>query len=104
MANRYPELKHNMKIEQNKLNHMKNEREIEKTHESSQKTKNVKLADFSEEFNGRLAKISILNQPLLIGKIVEARRYWIKVETADNKTIYLNKAYIISIEPVGVKP
>lgn len=65
-----------------------------------------KLGDFSEEYNGKLAKISVLNQPMLIGKIVEARRYWIKVETAEGKTIYLNKAYIISIEPitVGVKP
>jgi hypothetical protein len=66
--------------------------------------KTKKLADFSEEYNGRLAKILVLNQPMLIGKIVEARRYWIKVETADNKILYINKAYIISIEPVGVKP
>jgi hypothetical protein len=89
--------KTNMNSKRNKLNSKKQEHE--KEHE---KTK--KLGDFSEEFNGRIVKVQILNQPILIGKILEARRYWIKVETADNKTIYLNKAYIISIEPVGVKP
>jgi len=85
--------------------------EVNKAIETTQETKQEKAekygkADFSEEYNGKLAKISVLNQPMLIGKILEVRPYWIKFENADGKTIYINKAFIISIEPitVGVKP
>jgi len=82
-----------------KLKPNSKKQEHEKEHE---KTK--KLADFSEEYNGRLAKILVLNQPLVVGKIIESRKYWLKIETADNKILYINKAYTISIEPIGVKP
>jgi len=61
-------------------------------------------ADFSEEYNGKLAKILVLNQPLFIGKIIDVRPYWIKFENSDGKTIYINKAYILTIELIGVKP
>jgi len=63
-----------------------------------------KLGDFSEEYNGKLAKILVLNQPLFIGKIIDVRPYWIKFENSDGKTIYINKAYILTIELIGVKP
>jgi hypothetical protein len=91
--------KNNINVEVNKA--------IETTqeHETKQeKAEKYGKADFSEEYNGKLAKISVLNQPMLIGKILEVRPYWIKFENADGKILYLNKAYIISIEPVGVKP
>ena len=83
--------------------------EVNKAIETTQETKQEKAekygkADFSEEYSGRIAKVQVINQPLLIGKILEVRPYWIKFENADGKIIYLNKAYIISIETIGVKP
>jgi len=85
-------------------NERKNERDSEKFHKNQKIEKKEGLADFSEEYNGKLAKILVLNQPLLIGKIVEVRRYWIKFENPDGKTIFINKAFILTIEPIGVKP
>ena len=91
--------KNNINIEANKAI------ETAQEHETKQeKAEKYGKADFSEEYNGKLAKILVLNQPMIIGKIIETRPYWLKVELPDNKTIYINKAYIISIEPVGVKP
>jgi hypothetical protein len=71
--------------------------------ENKQKLKEVpkQFADFSEEFIGKIAKIQVLNQSLLIGTIKEVRAYWIKVLTHDNRILYINKAYIIQIEPVS---
>jgi hypothetical protein len=93
----------NEKNVENSKNERKNEHDSEQFHKN-QKIEKQGLADFSEEYNGKLAKILVLNQPLLIGKIVEVRPYWIKFENPEGKTIYINKAFIITIEPIGVKP
>jgi hypothetical protein len=99
-------------------NERKNERDSEKFHKNQKIEKRHSLigeieyyeqpkgglADFSEEYNGKLAKILVLNQPLLIGKIVEVRRYWIKFENPEGKVLYINKAFILTIEPIGAKP
>jgi len=91
--------KNNINIEANKAI------ETAQEHETKQeKAEKYGKADFSEEYSGRIAKVQVINQPLLIGKILEVRPYWIKFENADGKIIYLNKAYIISIETIGVKP
>jgi sRNA-binding regulator protein Hfq len=60
--------------------------------------------DYFEELIGKTVKIAILNQPLLIGIVREFRKYFIKVENPEGKTVLINKAFIITIEPVGVKP
>jgi hypothetical protein len=59
------------------------------------------FGDFHEEFSGKICKIQVLNQSLLIGTIKEVRAYWIKVETVDHRTLFINKAYVIQIEPVS---
>jgi hypothetical protein len=89
--------KNNIGSKVNKPNVVKHKHETE--HD-----KKYGKADFSEEYNGKLAKILVLNQPLFIGKIIDVRPYWIKFENSDGKTIYINKAYILTIELIGVKP
>jgi len=59
------------------------------------------FGDFHEEFSGKICKIQVLNQSLLIGTIKEVRAYWIKVETVDRRILFINKAYVIQIEPVS---
>jgi hypothetical protein len=59
------------------------------------------FGDFHEEFSGKICKIQVLNQSLLIGTVKEVRAYWIKVETVDHRILFINKAYVIQIEPVG---
>jgi len=77
---------------------------VNKPNVKHEKAEKYGKADFSEEYNGKLAKILVLNQPLFIGKIIDVRPYWIKFENSDGKTIYINKAYILTIELIGVKP
>jgi hypothetical protein len=73
------------------------DKEIYKDLSGKQRT----FGDFHEEFTGKICKIQVLNQSLILGKIIESRAYWIKVETSDQRILYINKAYLVSIEPVA---
>ena len=61
-----------------------------------------KKGDFSEEFQGQEVVIQLSNpNERLIGRLEEARRYWIKLITfPENRVYYINKAWIVYIQPL----
>jgi len=62
----------------------------------------AKPSDFSNEYKGRSVVIVLAagNPSMLRGKLEEASKYWVKL-TIGQRTIYVNKAWIVSIEPVS---
>jgi hypothetical protein len=67
---------------------------------TSEKDSQRTFGDFHEEFTGKICKIQVPNQ-LIIGLVKETRAYWIKVETTEKRTLYINKAFVISVEPIA---
>jgi len=55
--------------------------------------------DFSEEYTGSEVIIALHNGQVVTGRIVEARRYWLKVALSDRTILYINKAWIVHISP-----
>ena len=64
-----------------------------------------KKGDFSEEFEKQEVVIQLSNpNERLIGRLEEARRYWIKLITfPENRVYYINKAWIVYIQPLKVR-
>jgi len=62
----------------------------------------AKPSDFSHEYLGRTVVITLAagNPSMLRGRLEEASKYWVKL-TIGQRTIYVNKAWIVSIEPVS---
>lgn len=61
-----------------------------------------KKGDFSEEFEKQEVVVQLQNERL-IGRLEEARRYWIKLITfPEGRTYYINKAWIVYIQPLKV--
>ncbi|MCI4408470.1 MAG: hypothetical protein JHC26_05215 [Thermofilum sp.] len=74
----------------------------EKTGEKKEKEKKKrekKPSDFSNEYLGKNVTIVLGagNPNILKCKVESASKYWFKV-TIGNRTLYLNKAYVVSIE------
>jgi hypothetical protein len=55
--------------------------------------------DFAEEIVGVEVRVVLHDGRLLIGRIVEAKRYWIKL-VVGNTVYYVNKAFVVYIQPV----
>ena len=71
-----------------------------KTTSERRDRKDLRFEDFSEEFKGQEV-IVLLQNDKLIGKVEEARRYWIKLMAfPENRVYYINKAWIIYIQPL----
>ena len=64
-----------------------------------------KKGDFSEEFEKQEVVVQLSNpNERLIVRLEEARRYWIKLITfPENRVYYINKAWIVYIQPLKVK-
>jgi outer membrane biosynthesis protein TonB len=62
----------------------------------------AKPSDFSNEYKGRSVVIVLAagNPAMLRGRLEEASKYWVKL-VIGQRTIYVNKAWIVSVEPVG---
>jgi hypothetical protein len=62
----------------------------------------AKPSDFSNEYLGRTVVITLAagNPAMLRGKLEAASKYWVKL-TIGQRTVYVNKAWIVSIEPTG---
>ena len=59
-----------------------------------------KKGDFSEEFEKQEVVVQLQNERLM-GRLEEARRYWIKLVTfPEGRTYYINKAWIVYIQPL----
>ena len=70
--------------------------------EKPEKQGRVRPSDFSDEYRGKTATITLGagNPPVIRGRIEAASRYWVKV-VVGQRTLYINKAWIVSIEPAG---
>jgi hypothetical protein len=70
--------------------------------QQASKSKQEKKArnDFSEEYIGRSVTIILGagNPSTLKGRVEAASRYWVKVSIGQ-RVVYVNKAWIVSIEP-----
>jgi len=64
-----------------------------------QQQKPQKHSDFSEEYVNTPVLIYLYGGDIKGGKILEARRFWIKLES-NNEIYYINKAFISYIQPV----
>jgi hypothetical protein len=72
----------------------------QKPEEKKEKKKKEKLpGDFSHEYTGKQVTIVLGagNPQVLKCKVEKATRYWLKV-TIGARTLYVNKAYVVSIE------
>ncbi len=54
--------------------------------------------DFSEEYVGRSVIVELFNGTKLVGRLVESRKYWVKVEVNGEGVKYINKGFIVSIK------
>jgi len=57
-----------------------------------------KPSDFSEEYAGRRVRILMGDGSTVEGVLLEARRFWFKVQLSGGKTYYVNKGYVKWIE------
>ena len=75
------------------------------THRSLEKDKESKKGDFSEEYVGQEVVVQLSNpNERLMGRLEEARRYWIKlISFPENRVYYINKAWIVYIQPLKVR-
>ena len=55
--------------------------------------------DFAEEIIGVEARVMLHDGRPLIGRIVEAKRYWMKLSVG-NSVYYINKGFIVYIQPI----
>jgi hypothetical protein len=62
----------------------------------------AKPSDFSNEYKGRSVVITLGagNPGVLRGKLEEASKYWVKL-VIGQRVLYINKAWIVSIEPTS---
>ena len=58
-----------------------------------------KHSDFSEEYADSEVTVVLHNGQSIVGRISEARRYWFKVVSSDGKILYINKAWVVYVEP-----
>jgi sRNA-binding regulator protein Hfq len=66
---------------------------------SNEKTKLKKFDNFYEEYCDNEVRVVLHNEKIINGKIVESRKYWIKLESGGT-TYYINKAWILYIQPL----
>ena len=76
-------------------------KEEKKEEEKSKEKKKKKKDDFSDEILGLTVKIHLRNEITLIGKVLDARKYELKLDLGDNEIIYVLKHAINYIKPIG---
>ncbi|MEM0233629.1 MAG: hypothetical protein QXL22_06385 [Candidatus Nezhaarchaeales archaeon] len=55
-------------------------------------------SEFDHEYEGRTVRVTLHNGTVVIGR-AETSKYWLKIQTTGSKHIYVNKAFIVMIEP-----
>ena len=55
--------------------------------------------DFSTEYLHKAVEVGLANNTKLVGSILDASRYWLKV-LVNGETIYVNKAYVMYVKPI----
>ncbi len=54
--------------------------------------------DFREEYEGKVVEVLLAGGVKLQGKLVEARKYWIKLVMITG-AFYINKAHVVYVKP-----
>ena len=67
------------------------------TSEKRVKKRVKKANDFSHEYAGKMVKVTLSNNNAIIGTLVEASKYWFKLQVGI-KTVYVNKAWVVKVE------
>jgi hypothetical protein len=83
---------------------MENEQELKKEEETKREEKKERrkprfYSDFGDEVQGSYSLILLHNGESLEGKIIENRRYFLKVQVK-NDLLYINKAFVVYIMPL----
>ena len=55
--------------------------------------------DFNPEYLHKNVEVGLANNTKLVGSILDASRYWLKV-LVNGETIYVNKAYVMYVKPL----
>jgi hypothetical protein len=59
--------------------------------------------NFFEEFRDAEVRVVLYNEKVLSGRIVESRRYWLKLTTDGGTYYYINKAWVVYVQPLRVR-
>ena len=62
-----------------------------------------RYSDFSEELGGAEVRVVLYNERVLSGRIVESRRYWVKLAADGSTYYYINKAWVVYVQPLKVR-
>ncbi|MEM1719862.1 MAG: hypothetical protein QW496_03345 [Desulfurococcaceae archaeon] len=54
---------------------------------------------FDSEYNGKTVRVTLHNGIVVIGR-AETSKYWLKLWIGGGKRIYVNKAYVVMVEPL----
>jgi hypothetical protein len=85
---------------------MENEQELKKGEEKKEKKREPKPPDFYQDFGneimGSYCLILLPNNETLEGKVLESRKFFLKVQVK-NDILYINKAHVIYVMPLHKK-
>lgn len=54
--------------------------------------------EFDQEYDGKTVRITLHNGGVVVGR-AETSKYWLKIRAQGDRVLYINKAYIVMIEP-----
>jgi len=54
----------------------------------------------NKEVEGKIVEGANVN--VIRGRVIDVSKYWLKI-AVDGQTLYLNKAYVVSIKPVEIE-
>ena len=75
----------------------------EKKEREKRAAKGKELDDFMEELLGKNIAVKLQGGEAIAGRLLETSRFWVKVENASGDVVYVNKAFITTIHPLGKK-
>ena len=81
----------------------KKERKEKKEKEKKRAAKGKVLEDFMDELLGKSIAMKLQGGEAIAGRLLETSRSWVKVEDASGNVVYVNKAFITTIHPIGKK-
>lgn len=58
-----------------------------------------KYCDFSHEYVSKRVLIKLANNTSITATLLEASKYWFKI-SVNGKAIYVNKAWVVAVEPL----
>ena len=82
-----------------------NQGQGQRTKQSQNKQQNRLKEDFGNEWINKEVEGKIVegaNVNVIRGRVIDVSKYWLKI-AVDGQTLYLNKAYILSIKPAEIE-